>query len=115
MQKRKIQEIEISSDEEEESPPVPLKRKKLKKASPVLEPLPKTKVKVKVIGSRPPHVVIREPTEQEIAARLNNPSESDNSSPDAEIPPKVITSTPHDRLITSTSFFFFSIVLITIL
>ena len=74
------------------------------KASPVPEPRPKTKVKVKVIGSRPPPVVIREPMEQEIAARLNNPSESDNSNPGAEIPPKVITSIPHDCLLDSTSF-----------
>ena len=45
--------------------------------------------------------------EQEIAVRLNNPSESDNSSPGAEIPPKVVTSTHHDCLLTSTSFSFF--------
>ena len=91
--KRKVQEIEISSDEEEESPHVPLNRQKLKKVVPAPEPRPKTKIKITATKSRPPPVVIREPTEQEVAARLNNPSESDNSSPGAEVPLQVFTST----------------------
>ena len=91
--KRKVQEIEISSDEEEESPPVPLKRQKLKKPAPIPEPRPKTKIKIAATKSRPPPVIIREHTEQEVADRLNNPSESENSCPGAEIPPQVFTST----------------------
>ncbi|CAI8610161.1 unnamed protein product [Vicia faba] len=81
--KRKVQKIQISSSEEEESPPVPLQRRRLKKPVPAVEPRPK--IRIKTTAARPPPVIIQEPTEREVAARLNNPSESDNSSPGAEI------------------------------
>ena len=113
--KQKVQEIQISSDEEEESPPVPLQRRRLKKPVPAVETRPK--IRIKTIAGRPPPVVINEPTEQEVIARLNNPSESDNSSPGAEIPVQVFASTDHHlfldslfcfmRILKETNFFYF--------
>ena len=76
----------------------------MKKAIPAPEPHPKTKIKITATKSRPPPVVIREPTEQEVATRLNNPSESDNSSPGAEVPIQVFASTENRLLLELTLF-----------
>ena len=51
------------------------------------------RIKVAVRKPRPPAVVIEEPTEEELNALVNNPVESDNSSPGAEIPLQVVSLT----------------------
>ena len=68
-----------------------MQRRRLKKPTPAVETRPK--IRIKTTAGRLPPVIINEPTEQEVIARLNNPSESDNSSPGAEIPVQVSTST----------------------
>ncbi|CAI8604713.1 unnamed protein product [Vicia faba] len=84
--KRPILTVESLSGDEEESPPVPLKWRKLKKAAPA--PEPRLVIRTKVTGNkpRPPHVIIEEPTEEELNILLSKPVESDNSSPGAEVP-----------------------------
>ena len=74
-------------------PPVPLKRRKLKKAAPA--PEPRLVIRIKVAGNkpRPPLVIIEEPTEEELNVLLSKPVESDNSSPGAEVPLQVVPST----------------------
>ena len=42
---------------------------------------------------KPTPIIIQEPIEQEIAARMNDLSESDNSSPGAKVPLQAIIST----------------------
>ena len=59
----------------------------MKKPAPAVETRPK--IRIKTTAGRLPPVIIDEPTEHEVVARLNNPSESDNSSPGAEIPVQV--------------------------
>ena len=71
----------------------------MKKPVPSVEPRPK--IRVKTTAARPPPVVINEPTEQEVIARLNNPSESDNSSPGAEIPVHAFASTDYHLFLYS--------------
>ena len=106
--KRKVQEIELSSDDED-TPPIPPKKQNLKNLAPILEYLPKTKIKVTTNKSRLAPIIIQEPTEQEIASRMNDLSESDNSSPGIEVPPKVIISTIKDHSLND-----FAIILTTI-
>ena len=93
--KRKVQEIELSSDDED-APLIFPKRQKLKKTTPIPESRPKPKIMVTASRSRPAPIITQEPIEHEIAARMNDPSESDNSSPGAEVSPKVIPSTIED-------------------
>ncbi|CAI8614196.1 unnamed protein product [Vicia faba] len=59
-------------------------RRRLKKPVPAVET--RLKIRIKTTAGRPPPVVINEPTEHEVIAKINNPSESDNSSSSAEIP-----------------------------
>ena len=91
--KRPALTVESASDDEDESPPVPLKRRKVKKAAPAPEPRPTIKIKVAGKKSRPPPVIIEEPTEEELNVLLSKPVESDNSSPGAEVPLQVVPST----------------------
>ena len=87
----------------------------MKKPAPAVETRPK--IRIKTTAGRPPPEIINEPTEQEVIARLNNPSESDNSSPGVEIPVQVflrllIIYFFHSLLLcddsTSNKFFLFS-------
>ena len=72
---------------------VPLKRRKLKKAAPAPESRPVMRTKVTGNKPRPPPVIIKEPTEEELNVLLSNPVESDNSSPGAEVPVHVMPPT----------------------
>ena len=88
--------IESGSDDDSDTPPTPLKRRKLTKDASVPTPVSEgrtVRIKVGAKKPRPPAVVIEEPTEEELNALVNQPVESDNSSPGAEDNPQLIYKT----------------------